>query len=99
VINAGAADHFNSVNGCVLGFHPTCREMDAMTLITQKWLEDALRHVECAEYVKIPREQFVELVQAARNGLRPVLVHRNEMQWLEGNGSSIGSPQTPPKAV
>ena len=67
-----------------------------MTLITQKWLQDALRHVECAEYIKIPREQFIELVLAARNGMRPVLVHRGEPS---GEGSKTKARHAPPKAV
>jgi len=68
-----------------------------MTLITQKWIEDALRHVECAEYVKIPREQFIELVQAARNGLRPVLVHQGEPRRPEG--AEVRTFHAPPRAV
>ena len=70
-----------------------------MTLITQKWLADALRHVECAEYVKIPREQFIELVQAARNGMRPVLVHRGEPRRPEAAGSETKVRHAPPKAI
>ena len=67
-----------------------------MTLITQKCIEDALRPVECAEYVKIPRDQFIELVQAAQNGMRPVLVHRGEPRRSDDNALK---PTLAPKAV
>jgi hypothetical protein len=70
-----------------------------MTLITQKWLEDALRHLECAEYVKIPSAQFVELVQAARNGMRPVLVHPVERHRLGESSTEANTRPSPPKVV
>ncbi|MCD6074782.1 MAG: hypothetical protein K0Q70_1665 [Rhodospirillales bacterium] len=70
-----------------------------MTRITQKWLEDALKHVECAEYVKIPRDQFIELVKAARNGMRPVLVHRGEPRPPEAAGPEAKVRHAPPKAL
>jgi isopentenyl diphosphate isomerase/L-lactate dehydrogenase-like FMN-dependent dehydrogenase len=69
------ARRIKSVSVRVAWLVPPHAEADIMTRVTKKWIEDALDHIECAEYVKIPREQFIELVMAARNGMRPVLVH------------------------
>jgi hypothetical protein len=82
-----------------MNFHPNVEKWTLMTRITQKWLEDALKHVECAEYVKIPRDQFIELVQAARNGMRPVLVHSGEPRRSEAAGSGVKVLHAPPKAL
>jgi hypothetical protein len=72
-----------------------------MTRVTKKWIEDALEHIECAEYVKIPREQFIELVMAARNGMRPVLVHRGTPRPVETQSREAGPADlrpVPPQA-